>query len=113
MDHSTEKWTMYFLDQGELELIRALKNNPKLTLAGEVLDVDVGIVTGLNDFFVLNQQQIEENLLGEYTHRIVGRSAQMSGVVFSEVDWLDNVKNQSPAFLFNSPDLPMYDCPAS
>jgi len=113
MDHSTEKWTMYFLNEEELELLRRLKNHPKLTTAGYVIDVDVGIVTGLNEFFVLTQEQVEKHALMPYTQRIVGRSAQLSGICFSEEDWLTNVEKQSPAFLVNSPDEPFYRLPDS
>jgi len=111
MDHSTEKWTMYFLDEEELQLIRMLKAHPKLTIASNVIDVDVGIVTGLNEFFVLTEQQVEKYSLKPYTHRIVGRSAHLPGILFSESDWLDNVEKQSPAFLFNPPDEPLYRLP--
>ena len=85
MDHSTEKWTMYFLDEEEIQLIRALKANPKLTIASNVIDVDVGIVTGLNEFFVLSEQQVEKHSLKPYTQRIVGRSAHLPGSLFSEI----------------------------
>ena len=46
MDHSTEKWTMYFLNEAELQLMRKLKARADLSIARNVLDVDVGIVTG-------------------------------------------------------------------
>lgn len=111
MDHSTEKWTMYFLEHEELELLRALKNHPQLSLARDTIDVDVGIVTGLNEFFVLTEQQVEQHALRSYTQRIVGRSAQLPGIRFSEADWLDNVGKQSPAFLVRSPDVPFYCLP--
>jgi adenine-specific DNA-methyltransferase len=111
MDHSTEKWTMYFLDKEELQLIRLLKAHPKLTIASNVIDVDVGIVTGLNEFFVLTEQQVEKYSLKPYTQRIVGRSAHLPGILFSESDWLDNVEKQSPAFLFIPPDEPLYRLP--
>jgi len=113
MDHSTEKWTMYFLNEEELALLRRLKNHPKLTTAGYVIDVDVGIVTGLNEFFVLTQEQVEKHALMPYTQRIVGRSAQLPGIRFSEEDWLANVEKQSPAFLVNPPDEPFYRLPES
>ncbi len=113
MDHSTEKWTMYFLNEEELELLRRLQNHPKLTTSGYVIDVDVGIVTGLNEFFVLTQEQVEKHSLMPYTQRIVGRSAQLSGIRFSEEDWLTNVEKQSPAFLVNPPDEPFYRLPDS
>jgi len=111
MDHSTEKWTMYFLDKEELQLIHLLKAHPKLTIASNVIDVDVGIVTGLNEFFVLTEQQVEKYSLKPYTQRIVGRSAHLPGILFSESDWLDNVEKQSPAFLFIPPDEPLYRLP--
>jgi adenine-specific DNA-methyltransferase len=113
MDHSTEKWTMYFLEEEELQLLRSLKAHPKLTTAGYVIDVDVGIVTGLNEFFVLNQEQVQERGLMPYTRRIVGRSAHLPGLLFSEADWLANVEKQSPAFLLNPPDEPFNHLPDS
>ena len=113
MDHSTEKWTMYFLNEEELALLRRLKDHSGLTTAGYVIDVDVGIVTGLNEFFVLTQEQVEKHSLMPYTQRIVGRSAQLPGIRFSEEDWLANVEKQSPAFLVNPPDEPFYRLPES
>jgi len=109
MDHSTEKWTMYFLDDAELELLRVLKANSRLSLAKDAIDVDVGIVTGLNEFFVLTEEQVEKYALRPYTQRIVGRSAHLSGIRFTDSDWAANVENQSPAFLLRTPDLPL-DC---
>ncbi len=111
MDHSTEKWTMYFLEEEELALLRVLNEHPKLTSSGQVIDVDVGIVTGLNEFFVLSEQQVKDNTLESYTRRIVGRSAHLPGLIFSEADYVANVANQSPAFLLISPDLPFYRLP--
>ncbi len=111
MDHSTEKWTMYFLAEKELQLLRALKSNSKLTIAGNVIGVDVGIVTGLNEFFALTEQQVEKHSLMPYTQRLVGRSAHLPGILFSESDWLANVEKQSPAFLLNTPDEPLYRLP--
>lgn len=111
MDHSTEKWIMYFLDEEELQLIRTLKTHPKLTIASNVIGVDVGIVTGLNEFFVLTEQQVEKYSLLPYTQRIVGCSTHLPGILFSESDWQNNVEKQSPAFLLSTPDEPFYRLP--
>ncbi len=105
MDHSTQKWTMYFLDEDEIALLRRLQDNPMLTLAGQVIGVDVGIVTGMNDFFVLTEQQVNEYELAPYTRRLVGRSAQLPGIQFGDIDWLTNVESQAPAFLLDLPDM--------
>jgi adenine-specific DNA-methyltransferase len=106
MDHSAEKWTRYFLDKEEIELLRTIRAHPGLVTAGHVIDVDVGIVTGLNEFFVLTEQQVKAQALEPYTHRIVGRSGHLLGVIFSDEDWKANVEKQHPAFLLRSPDVP-------
>jgi adenine-specific DNA-methyltransferase len=111
MDHSAEKWTQYFLEKDEIELLRTLKNHPKITLSGKVIDVDVGVVTGQNEFFVLNEEQIQKYDLKPYTHRIVSRSGHLYGTVFSSADWKKNLKKQLPAILLTAPDVPFEDLP--
>ena len=106
MDHSTEKWTQYFLDTEEIELLRSLKENKKLTEAGKVIDVDVGVVTGQNQFFVLSEEQIKNVSLKQYSQRIVSRSGHLKGAIFSEDDWRDNAEKNFPAYLL---DLPRKD----
>lgn len=111
MDHSTEKWTQYFLSQGEIKLLRALKVNSELTEAGKVIGVDVGIVTGQNQFFVLSGEQVKEYRLEDFTLPLVGRSAHLKGAIFSEADWRANAGNNLPAYLLNLPDVPFAKLP--
>jgi len=106
MDHSTEKWTQYFLDTSEIDLLRELKENPKLTETGRVIDVDVGVVTGQNQFFVLSEEQIKGVSLKRYSQRIVSRSGHLKGTIFSEEDWQSNAEKNYPAYLL---DLPKKD----
>lgn len=113
MDHSSEKWTMYFLAEAELQLLRVLQGHPGLTLSGHVIDVDVGIVTGMNEFFVLTEQQVAHHQIQPYTQPVVGRSAHLPGVLFAETDWMTNVANQSPAFLLKPPIAPFHDLPTA
>ncbi len=107
MDHSKEKWTMYFLDEAELELLRRLRTDLRLVPAAQTIDVDVGIVTGLNQFFVLSAQQVQETGLAAYTLPIVGRSAHLQGSIFSQADWEVNVAKGAGAFLLNLPAVPL------
>jgi adenine-specific DNA-methyltransferase len=107
MDHSTEKWTQYFLEAGEIQLLREMRRHPNITLTNRVLNVDVGIVTGRNIFFVLTQSQVKTFGLEPYLERIVSRSGHLKGVIFSALDWQNNVKAQLPTFLFIPPDVPV------
>jgi adenine-specific DNA-methyltransferase len=111
IDHSTEKWTQYFLSKDEINLLRALRANPELTESGKVIDVDVGIVTGQNQFFVLSDEQIRKQQLNDYTLRIVSRSGHFKGIIFSEDDWHANVESNLPAYLLDLPNVPFDELP--
>ena len=113
MDHSTEKWTQYFLDPAEIHLLREIREHPGITPANQVLDVDVGIVTGRNAFFVLAQNQVKTHSLEPYLERIVSRSGHLTGTIFRAADWQDNVAAQFPAFLFTPDDVALEDLPES
>ena len=111
MDHSTEKWTQYFLDPAEIHLLREMRAHPGVTLADQVLDVDVGIVTGRNDFFVLSQEEAKRHGLEPHLERMVSRSGHLAGAIFDAEDWQANVAAQLPAFLFTPNDMPLEELP--
>jgi len=111
MDHSTEKWTQYFLDQREIELLRTLRSHPNVNIIGNMMQVDVGVVTGENKFFVLTDEQIKDYSLCKYTRRIVSRSGHLQGIIFSESDWATNVSMQYPAYLLLPPDFSVEHMP--
>lgn len=113
MDHSSEKWTQYYLDPAEIHLLREMRAHPGVTLADQVLDVDVGIVTGRNDFFVLSQEAARRHGLEPYLERMVSRSAHLAGALFGAEDWQANVAAQLPAFLFTPEDVPLDALPQS
>jgi adenine-specific DNA-methyltransferase len=113
LDHNTEKWTQYFLTNPEIELLRNIKKSDKIEPAGKVVDVDVGIVTGQNQFFVLNDEQIKSKGLHSFTRRIVSRSGHFKGIVFSESDWEANVNNNLPTYLLDFPNIDFEKLPES
>jgi len=112
MDHSTEKWTQYFLSNDEIRLLRTLREHPNITMSGRVIDVDVGIVTGNNDFFILTKEQVKQHGLEPYLDRIVVRSGHLRGTIFSGADWFENAESQQlPALFFTPPDKPFDELP--
>jgi adenine-specific DNA-methyltransferase len=111
LDHSTEKWTQYFLTTAEIELLRNLAKHPKLTMSNHVIDVDVGIVTGNNQFFVLTENEVEEKGLNNFVRTIVTRSAHLPGLRFTDEDYRSNVTQQYPALLFYPPDIAQIQLP--
>lgn len=111
LNHDSEKWTQYFLTKGEIELLRILRSHPGVTIAGDVIDVDVGIVTGQNKFFVLTEEQISANGLEKFAMKIVSRSGHLKGLHFSQSDWQANRKNDLPAYLLNLPSMDAANLP--
>jgi adenine-specific DNA methylase len=87
LDHSREKWTQYFLSADELSLIRGLETTSALTTLGDLAEVDVGVVTGRNEFFVLTPSQADGLGLRDSCLRLVGRSAQIPGLVLRDDEW--------------------------
>lgn len=106
MDHSKEKWTQYFLDADEILLLRSLKSHPGITLSGKVINVDVGVVTGENKFFILSEKQVNDAELEPFTQKVVSRSGHLKGALFHEEDWRANTTNQVPTYLLMAPNLP-------
>jgi adenine-specific DNA methylase len=81
--HETEKWTKYFLPPREIEVLRAVRDGvPNLTRLGELADVDVGVVTGRNQFFVLRPSSTETRGLADHVVPLVSKSAHVSGIRF-------------------------------
>lgn len=106
MDHSKEKWTQYFLTGKEIHLLRKFQSMEGLERLGNLAEVNVGVVTGQNEFFVLRK-----NILGRVgangnAIRLVSRSGHLEGMVFTNSDWRRNAENDLPAYLLSLPKTP-------
>lgn len=104
IDHTSEKWTKYFLDEREIELLRNLKRDKRVITCGHVMDVDVGLVTGRNEFFMLKEHQVKEWNLQPYVIPVTSKSVQLKGIAFSEQDLNDNAQKQNAIHLFMPPN---------
>ena len=87
LDHGREKWIQYYLSARELGLIRELERSDALTTLGDLAQVDVGIVTGRNEFFVLRPSEADELGVREFCLPLVGRSAQVPGLELRLDEW--------------------------
>jgi len=109
IDHNTDKWTQYYLTQKEILLLRKLRKHRKISRLGNLLEVDVGVVTGNNNFFVVNGEMVDKYKLQSHVVPLVGRSAQFStGIHFTKKDWEKLNGNNGLCYLF-SYDIPVDD----
>lgn len=103
LDHSSEKWTKYFLQEDEILLLRKIKADSRIKRCADVMEVDVGIVTGRNDFFMLNKETVDKWKLKRYVKKVVSRSSHFKGLVFDDKDFDANSVAQYAGYLFLPP----------
>ena len=85
--HDSEKWLKYFLSEKEITFMRALRDSGVTTNLSTHASVNVGVVTGKNEFFVLTSAQVEELGLEGHTAPLVSRSAHLKGARVGKGDW--------------------------
>lgn len=113
LDHAREKWTQYYLSPAELALIRQLEEPDVFGRLGELAHVDVGIVTGRNEFFVLTQEEASRHDVIRWCVPLVGRSAQIPALVLRQEDWRRLVADNGKCFLLQLGDTGRAALPAA
>ena len=103
LDHSAEKWTQYYLSQPEIDLLHAIEKNSAVKRLSDVADTDIGIVTGMNDIFVVSDDVARSNGLLRYAIPVASRSNQLQGLIFRKHDWDTHVANNQRSYLVNLP----------
>ena len=104
LDHSTEKWTRYFLSPKQLGLIRRIEADPRIRSFGEYASVDVGVVTGENDFFVINDETARRLGIAGAMKPLISRTAQLQGVRVDKAEWQKARSDQARVLLFSPAD---------
>ncbi|MBM9593937.1 Eco57I restriction-modification methylase domain-containing protein [Roseitranquillus sediminis] len=85
--HDSEKWLKYFLNADEISFMRALRAGETTTELGSYASVNVGVVTGKNQFFVLRESEVEQLGLQGYTMPLMARSAHLEGALVDKAGW--------------------------
>ncbi len=111
MEHDTEKWTKYFLEEEEIQFLRKIKSDKKIKLAGELMDVNVGLVTGRNEFFMINEETADKWQIKPYTKKVIGRSNHFKGIIFNDQDFIVNAEANIEGYLFLPPNEDFQDLP--
>lgn len=102
LDHSKDKWVKYYLSNEELELLSRLNNDPRISDATSLYEINVGLVSGENDFFVVNQDAVNENNLQDSVVPIISRAEQVKGIRLNADDY-SNLVTAGKKVLFFAP----------
>ncbi len=107
LHHNKEKWVKYYLTKEELDLLEKLSADERISDATELYEVNVGLVSGENSFFLMNEDTVKKRNLSSVVRPIIGRSDQVKGIVLSETDYSQLVKAGKKVFFFEPGDRPV------
>lgn len=107
LDHSTDKWVKYYLTKEELEVLNRLNKDERISEAQELFEVNVGLVSGENDFFLFTWENVIKRNLEKDVRPIISRSEQVKGVLLSHDEYLQLRENGKKVSIFTPGDRPV------
>lgn len=94
------KWQAYYLDNKVLDLARELTTHQNVRTASELFEVNVGIVSGQNSFFVIDRHTAQAYGVAEACVPIISRSLQLDGLILTEDDFERQLNANHNVLLF-------------
>lgn len=94
------KWQAYYLDDRALGLITELEDNPNVRISSSLFDVNVGVVSGQNSFFVIDDDTANAYGIANSCVPIISRSFQLDGLSFTNADFERQLSMQRKVLLF-------------
>ncbi len=111
--HDREKWTKYYLALPQIEVLRRARADTLTGCFEDYAQVDIGVVSGRNSFFCLTPSQARDRQLQHACAPLVGRSAQLQGILFEQEDLDKQIVNDTRCYLLAVPDTyPIHQDPA-
>lgn len=104
LQHVHEKWTKYFTNIEENKLVKHIKEDKRFQKLSDIALINVGITTGNNKYFSVNQNTVEKYQMQDIVKPLIGRSSHANSIYFKQEDWMQNVNNNKNAFLIDFPD---------
>tara|TARA_B110000211_G_scaffold86608_1_gene101612 strand:+ start:684 stop:2309 length:1626 start_codon:yes stop_codon:yes gene_type:complete len=101
VDSLVGKWTKAMLEKEERILLAKIIKNKKVFSFDEIASVEVGIVTGANNFFLVDDDTVEKYGLNRYVSPMFGKSLHCKGVIYDKAQHQENKRNKLPTnFLY-------------
>lgn len=90
------KWTRALLDLETRSLFDELAAYNDVHRFRDIAKVDVGIVTGANNFFLVSDDVVKNYKLDKWAHPMFGRSEHCPGVIYDENQHIANAAKGKP-----------------
>lgn len=95
------KWQSYYLDPSVLELLQEVASHSLVKRLSDIAEINVGLVSGQNSFFVINDTTAEHWGIRADCAPIVSRSMQLDGLAFNAHDMKLQERLDRKVLLFN------------
>jgi adenine-specific DNA-methyltransferase len=106
------EWMKALLSEEELGLLKTISSNPKVKLFEDIADVDIGIVTGANDFFVVDAKTRKKYALEDISSPMLAKSNLIKGITYTKQDHLDNDREGQSVHFLLFPKKPLESIPS-
>lgn len=91
-----EKWLKYFVKIANADILE------KLVPLSQLAEINRGIATGYNEYFLLNKSDIEKwKIENEFLVPVISKTVQCEGYDFSPEDWQRLMQNNGKTFLLH------------
>lgn len=95
-----ERWLTALFEQDAIGAARDVIERAKYRPLGELGRVDIGAVTGANDFFMLTKSQVADNRIPfSVLIPAVSKATHVQGTRFTVLDWSAQAEAGDPAYL--------------
>ncbi|MCF8428400.1 MAG: N-6 DNA methylase [Bacteroidia bacterium] len=104
------KWLKALLEKKEISLLAEIRKSTQVEVFSDIAKVDVGIVTGVNKYFLVNDDVIKKYKLQKWAYPMFGRSEHCPGIIYNQAQHETNkLKNLPTNFLyFKDTDISKY-----
>ncbi|MFK5948514.1 MAG: N-6 DNA methylase [Methylococcales bacterium] len=90
------KWTPALLTSIERDIIDNVRTLDNVHAFNAIAKVDVGIVTGANNFFLVSNDVVKNNGLEQWAHPMFGRSNHCPGLIYDDKQHSSNEETGLP-----------------
>lgn len=104
-------WMLALLNDDDLQLLDHLEMNPHIHSFETIANAQIGIVTGANDFFAVNDTTLRRYGLQSISAPMLAKSDLIQGIVYTTADHEANRSAGKNVHFLQFPDAPMAELP--
>jgi adenine-specific DNA-methyltransferase len=106
-------WMLGLLTDEEISLLNRLRKHPDVQPFAVIAQVDIGIVTGANAFFVVNERTLKRYDLAAIATPMLAKSDLIKGISYTRRDHEDNAQAGKAVYFLHFPAKSLSDLPSS